>query len=149
MTRRRSHRRSRIWLPVAAAYAAGLWLACMAWVAGVRFVMPARGDFMPHGLPPAWLPALAFVPAALGALGFVWGWRWLARSVDKPTAARAHALSFAAGWVFVLLSGVLLPVLAAFRAGAWPALAWCVLGGMMAAAAVNRLRVQPKLKEVT
>jgi hypothetical protein len=124
---------------VVAAYAVGLWLATWAWAFSSRHVMPAT-EWPRLGVPSlAWLPWMALLPATAGACGDAAGWRVLGPRVLPAARARACVASLVAGGVFVWLSGVLLPALAALRIGVWPVLAWCVLGSALTVLPVARM----------
>lgn len=120
----------------------------MVWAAGVRYVMPARIDLLPQAVPWGWLPALALVPATVGALGFFVGWRHVAARRRRRWTAGQNLLSLATGWALPWLLGLLLPLFAALRAGVWRLLVGCVLGSLAAAAMVNRLPMRLAIREV-
>ena len=126
-------------LAVSAAYAGGLWLAGWALAAAVQLVM-AGAQWRRLGLPqPAWMPWLALLPALAGACGFAAGWRVFGHGRRAAQPAHGCGAALAAGCLFPWLSGALLPLLAAWRSGMWPALAWCVLGSALMALPVARV----------
>jgi len=113
----------------------------------MRHVMPAVA--WPRLAVPslAWLPWVALLPAAAGACGYAAGWRLFGPRVPPAARASACIASLVAGCLFVWLSGVLLPALAALQAAAWPVLAWCVLGSALAVLPVVRMLRKTSWKE--
>jgi hypothetical protein len=126
-------------LAIAAAYAAGVWLAAWSLIASAHWLMTTSVPLRPLGLPgPTWTPWLALLPALAGACGFAFGWHVFGPRGRSTPHGRACGAALAAGCLFPWLSGALLPLLAAARAGAWPALLWCVLGSALMVVPVSR-----------
>jgi len=142
---RRTRLIARQWpLAIVAAYASGLWLAAWALVASAHLVI-SGGRWRQLGLPEqAWSPWLALLPALVGACGFVAGWVVFGPVRRTAQQARVCGAALTAGCVFPWLSAALLPLLAAWRVGVWPALAWCVLGSALMALPVARVTSSTK-----
>lgn len=127
----------RLPLATAALYAAGLVLATWTLAVAAQVLnptLPWRALSSDHR---GGLPVLVLLAALVGAGGFALGWRVL--GPRRPSLPRAAAAALAAGCAFPWFSGLLLPLLAAGRAGVWPLLAWCMLGSALMVLPVARV----------
>lgn len=123
---------------VAACYAAGLCAA--AWLlAGAAQVTSGTALSRPLQWPaPGWMLWLVLLPGLAGACGFAAAWSVFGARWRQLPPLRSCVAALAAGSAFPWLSALLLPLLAAMHAGAWPLLAWCVLGSALMVWPVTR-----------
>jgi hypothetical protein len=125
-------------LAIAAAYATGRGLAAWAFAASPPLLMagaPSRQLEMPEH---AWMPWPALMAAALSACCLTASQRAFGPRRQTAAQPRAWAAALAARRAFPWLSGLLLPLLAALRAGLWTLLAWRMVGSALIVRPVAR-----------
>jgi hypothetical protein len=120
----------------ATAYAAGVWGGLTTWAALAQYVLPGRGHALGKLGAFHWVFVINLFPALLCAIGFGAGAMLKRRSVE--TVMVRWQVLFLAGLLFPLTLRLFRPLFERFGAGMTPALAWCVIGSAIVAAALAR-----------